>query len=78
MATYDYDIGWVVAPAGSPSDRGSADRYYGRPPRPHCVRDSSGGYVGLLHGNRCEDLTDQERDEYLRAWDACDDKKDWG
>ena len=77
-ATYDYDIGWVVAPAGSPADRGSADKYYGRPPRPHCIRDGSGGYVGMLRGYRCEDLTPEERDEYLRAWDAEDDKKDWG
>ena len=78
MATYDYDIGWVTAPAGSPADRGSADKYYNRSPRPHCIRDGKGGYAGLPRGYRCEDLTAEERDEYLRAWDAEDDRKDWG
>lgn len=56
---------------GSPYDRGSADAYYGRPPRPHKWTDGLG---------RAEvtDLTADEVKEYHAGYDQEEDRKDWG
>lgn len=57
---------------GSPYDRGSADAWYGRSPRPH-YRD----------GNKeITDLTQDQRNEYMRGYDDQDctpgrGGKDW-
>ena len=59
---------------GSPFDRGSADSYYGRSPRPHR------GGVGGDSGERVEVLTEQERADYLAGYaynEAQGDKKIW-
>jgi hypothetical protein len=59
---------------GSLFDRGSADSYYGRPRTPHY------GGVGGDSGKRVEQLTAEERLEYLAGYDhneRCGDKKDW-
>jgi hypothetical protein len=55
-------------------DRGSADSYYGRPRAPHY------GGVGGDSGNRVEQLTADERAEYLAGYEYNErngDKKDW-
>jgi hypothetical protein len=55
-------------------DRGSADSYYGRPRSPHY------GGVGGDSGKRVEQLTAEERAEYLAGYEyneRCGDKKDW-
>lgn len=59
---------------GSPWDRGSADSYYGRRPKPH-----KGG-VGGDTGPRIEDLTADEIEAYHAgyAWNEENgDKKDY-
>ncbi len=55
-------------------DRGSADSYYGRGRDPHY------GGVGGDSGPRVEQLTAEERAEYMAGYDyneRCGDKKDW-
>jgi hypothetical protein len=55
--------------AGSPYDRGDADRYYGRPYVPH-------KRIGF---QRIENLTAEEVAEYDRGWsDNESGQKDWG
>ncbi len=68
--------GWqfVRGTHGCLFDRGSADSYYGRPRDPHY------GGVGGDSGKRVEQLTAEERAEYLAGYDyneRCGDKKDW-
>ena len=68
--------GWqfVRGTHGCLFDRGSADSYYGRPRSPHY------GGVGGDSGKRVEQLTAEERAEYLAGYDyneRCGDKKDW-
>lgn len=59
---------------GSPQDRGSADRYYGRMYDPHWWPEGTG------HGIRVEqaDMTPEQIAEYEYGWDNEDDRKDWG
>lgn len=68
-------------PHGSPADRGAADRWYGRPARPHY----NAGH------RRVEDLTEAQTAEYYEAyrteeqgefyddykWDEPDDEGEW-
>ena len=68
--------GWqfVRGTHGCLFDRGSADSYYGRPRSPHY------GGVGGDSGPRVEQLTAEERAEYLAGYDyneRCGDKKDY-
>jgi hypothetical protein len=68
--------GWqfVRGTHGCLFDRGSADSYYGRPRSPHY------GGVGGDSGKRVEQLTAEERAEYLAGYDyneRCGDKKDY-
>jgi hypothetical protein len=55
-------------------DRGSADSYYGRPRGPHY------GGVGGDSGPRVDQLTAEERAEYMAGYDyneECGEKKDY-
>ena len=68
--------GWqfVRGTHGCLFDRGSADSYYGRPRQPHY------GGVGGDSGPRVEQLTAEERAEYLAGYEYNErygDKKDW-
>lgn len=59
-------------PHGSPADRGSADAYYGRCPKPHKWPNGTGF-------GECVTLTDpDEIAEYMEAFGAETDRKDWG
>lgn len=59
---------------GSPQDRGSADRYYGRAFEPHWWPEGTG------HGIRVEmeDMTYEQIEEYTYGYDNEEDRKDWG
>lgn len=68
--------GWqfVRGTHGCLYDRGSADSYYGRPRAPHY------GGVGGDSGKRVEQLTADERAEYLAGYEYNErsgDKKDY-
>lgn len=53
---------------GSPYDRGTADAYYQRAPRPH----------KKIQGIRITQLSKDEHDEYMIGYDAETGRKDWG
>jgi len=59
---------------GSPYDRGSADRYYGRPYLPHYYKGDS------YHSERVnvDNMTADEIEAYTAGYDEQDDRKDWG
>jgi hypothetical protein len=57
---------------GSPADRGSADRYYGRPADPHKYP------AGTYHGERVKLTDPKEIKEYMDAYESETDRKDWG
>ena len=59
---------------GSPMDRGSADRYYGRPYNPHWYPEGTG------KGSRIElrDMTVDEIVDYTKGYNEEEDRKDWG
>jgi hypothetical protein len=59
---------------GSPADRGSADKYYGRPCNPHWW--PNGTYMG--HRVPAEDMTEDEISLYKEAYRNEKDVKDWG
>ena len=59
---------------GSPYDRGSADRYYGRPFNPHFYAGDS--YTSDKFDRHS--MTDEEIEEYRLGWEEEDDRKDWG
>ena len=59
---------------GSPRDRGSADRYYGRSYSPHWYPAGTG------KGSRIE-LRDMSADEivaYIKGYNEEENRKDWG
>lgn len=57
---------------GSPADRGSADRYYGRRADPHKYPNGTGKAPRVK-------LTDpKEIRQYMNAYNNEDDRKDWG
>ena len=58
---------------GGPLDRGSADRYYGRPFDPHYWPE--GTYIG----KRVEeaDMTVDQIEEYTYAYNNEEDRKEW-
>ena len=60
---------------GSPADRGSADAYYGRRPEPHYNQVQENGSMKRIER---EDMTDEQIQDYLRAYENEDDRKDWG
>ena len=51
-----------LPPHGSPEDRGRADAYYGRQPRPHRI----------VEGRSVYDLTNLERQQYMRGFQEVD------
>lgn len=59
---------------GSPQDRGSADRYYGRFYDPHFWP------AGTSHGRKVitSEMTEDEIAAYKYGWDNENDRKDWG
>jgi len=60
---------------GSPYDRGSADSYYRRPPRPHYF------VAGSYTSQEVTELTIEEAQEYYRGFEdneASQNFKDWG
>ena len=59
---------------GSPQDRGSADRYYGRDYNPHWYPSGTG------KGDRIElaNMTPAEIAEYTYGYNNEEDRKDWG
>lgn len=59
---------------GSPEDRGSADRYYGRNPIPHWYPQ------GTYKGEKITEdkMSDSEVAAYLRGYWKETDRKDWG
>lgn len=59
---------------GGPLDRGSADRYYGRPYDPHYWPE------GTYKGYRVEkaDMTVDQIEAYKYGYDNEEDRKDWG
>lgn len=58
---------------GSPQDRGSADRYYGRPYDPHWWPEGTG------RGMRVEmsEMTEDEIEAYTYGYDNEEDRKIW-
>jgi len=64
---------------GSPYDRGSADRYYGRQYQPHYHQFFDEPFHGRHYRViKCENMTSEEMDEYRLGWNQTDDRKDWG
>ena len=63
-----------LPPNGSPADRGSADRYYGRPFNPHYYPE------GTYKGERIipPQMTPKQVEEYRHGFDTEEDRKDWG
>ena len=58
---------------GSARDRGSADRYYGRPFDPHY-------FEGASYSSRRVDIRDPDSAEYqayLAGWQETTDRKEW-
>ena len=62
---------------GSPYDRGSADSYYGRNPRPHY-------FIGATYSSKrftLEEMSENEVREYWRGYDDNEEdlmmRKDW-
>ncbi|HRC95213.1 MAG TPA: hypothetical protein PK317_00290 [Coprothermobacter proteolyticus] len=58
---------------GGPADRGSADKFYGRPKTPHY-------FVGATYASRMveqSEMTAEEIKAYSDAYDTTDTKKDW-
>jgi len=75
---YFIDMGVVrvcdLPPHGSPADRGSADRYYGRLPKPHFYPN------GTYKGERVTPpvMTPEQVKEYFNAYHEETERKDWG
>ena len=59
---------------GSPKDRGSADRYYGRRYEPHYY--PNGTYKGIRIIEVL--MTKEQIADYKDGWDNEEDRKDWG
>lgn len=73
-STYEWEGRKYLVWHGDPFDRGSADSYYGRGPRPHR------GGVGGDSGPRRDVLSPVEREEYLAGYaynEQMGDKKSW-
>ena len=60
---------------GSPADRGSADAYYGRQARPHYNQVQENGSMKRIER---EDMTDEQIQDYLRAYEKEEDRKSHG
>jgi hypothetical protein len=70
--TQTYDGVTYDSSNGSPFDRGSADRYYGRNASPHKrARREGGGMIDIT------DLTPEEEKAYMAGYDWEQERKDW-
>ena len=58
---------------GGPYDRGSADRYYGRPFNPHYYRSEPYETKPIP----MEKMTPEQIAEYNAGWDEENDQKNW-
>ena len=56
---------------GSPYDRGSADRFYGRPYNPHYLVGPNSKIITI------KDMTREEITEYMNGWNEEWDRKEW-
>lgn len=66
---------------GSPYDRGSADRYYGRTYRPNKWKftfENRSSYVNVALHKEIILTDDEEIAAYDAGWNEEDDRKDWG
>ena len=64
---------WMMDREDRASDRGAADRYYGREPEPHMWLDNiSKNVVSEV------DMTEGEVNAYFEGWWNEEDRKDWG
>ncbi len=59
---------------GSPEDRGSADRYYGREFDPHYWPDGTGKGIRV----EMSEMTAEEIVDYTRGYNEETERKDWG
>jgi len=59
---------------GSPMDRGSADRYYGRPYEPHWFPNGTAYHPRIT----VELMSEKQIAEYRYGWEHEVDRKDWG
>ena len=59
---------------GSPKDRGSADRYYGRRYEPHYYPNGTGKGIRIIEVL----MTKEQIADYKDGWDNEEDRKDWG
>jgi len=62
-----------IAKHGSPQDRGSADRYYGRQYDPHWWPEGTGKGIRV----EAVDMTTEELQEYRYGFDTEEDRKHW-
>ena len=58
---------------GSPYDRGSADKYYGREKSPHFYTGGSGTSTRVEQG----DMTPEQIAEYTEGYEEETEEKDW-
>ena len=57
---------------GGPEDRGGADAYYGRPMSAHY-------FIGRTElSPKVTYLTEEEIADYVRGYNTCTERKDWG
>ena len=58
---------------GSPKDRGSADRYYGRRYEPHYYPSGTGKGIRIIEVL----MTKEQIADYKDGWDNEEDRKEW-
>jgi len=58
---------------GSPKDRGSADRYYGRRYEPHYYPSGTGKGIRIIEVL----MTKEQVTAYKDGWDNEEDRKEW-
>ena len=66
---------------GSPFDRGGADSYYHRRPKPHKIISETEEGTGRQYFKVVYDLTEEEVEAYNAGYEDNEDsggKKDWG
>ena len=73
MAKQGPDIAISRHRHGGPYDRGSADRYYGRPYNPHYYIDDT----YMSEPITMERMTREEISEYMAGWNEEWDRKEW-
>ncbi len=60
---------------GSPMDRGSADRYYGRAYKPHWWLIHEDKSITRIEKDK---MNDAEIEQYKKGFDTEENRKDWG